>query len=105
MLTLKGALHKEVREFPAQREAVASEKITRRNGLGAIIYEFLAHITQIEGYFIPQNRRISNSEGSKIFNFVLAHADHIEGCFTPSYKQVPIPWGEQQKGQKLTWNQ
>ena len=60
MLILKGALHKEVREFPAQGEAAASEKITRRKYLGAIIYDFLAHITQIEGYFIPQNRRIAN---------------------------------------------
>ena len=64
LLTLKGALHKKVREFPAQGAAVANEKITRIKCLGAIIYDFLAHITQIGGYFTPQHRRISNSEGS-----------------------------------------
>ena len=37
--TLKGALHKEVREFPAQGAAVTSEKITRRKCHGAIIYD------------------------------------------------------------------
>ena len=42
LLTLKGALHKEVREFPVQGAAVTSEKITRRKCHGAIIYDFFS---------------------------------------------------------------
>ena len=53
LLALNGILHQDVKEFPAQEVAVASELIDKERVAWSKTLNFVSHIDHIEGCFAP----------------------------------------------------